>query len=101
MLGRMVYDVLVLATGSFAARAAVSGARLPGCFVLRTIEDAESVREFVDTRSRRLGRPLRGVVIGGGLHGVETALALNEAGVGTTLVQYADRLLPAMLGGVL
>jgi len=93
------YDVLVLATGSFAARAAVSGARLPGCFVLRTIEDAESVREFVDARSRRLGRPLRGVVIGGGLHGVETALALNEAGVGTTLVQYADRLLPAMLDG--
>lgn len=91
------YDVLVLATGSFGARVAVSGARLPGCFVLRTIEDAESVQQFVDSRSRALGRPLRGFVIGGGLHGVETAVALNDAGVGTTIVQYADRLLPARL----
>ncbi|MFJ6531322.1 NAD(P)/FAD-dependent oxidoreductase [Microbacterium sp. NPDC091662] len=93
------YDTLVLATGSFAARVAVSGARLPGCFVLRTIEDAESVREFVDSRSRALGRPLRGVVIGGGLHGIETAVALHDAGVATTIVQYADRLLPALLDG--
>lgn len=91
------YDTLVLATGSFAARVAVSGARLPGCFVLRTIEDAESVQEFVDSRSRALGRPLRGVVIGGGLHGLETAVALDDAGVGTTIVQYADRLVPALL----
>ncbi|PRA83475.1 NAD(P)/FAD-dependent oxidoreductase [Microbacterium sp. MYb66] len=93
------YDTLVLATGSFAARVAVSGARLPGCFVLRTIEDAESVQEFVDSRSRALGRPLRGVVIGGGLHGLETAVALDDAGVGTTIVQYADQLVPALLDG--
>lgn len=91
------YDVLVLATGSFAGRVAVSGARLPGCFVLRTIEDAESVRDFVDSRSRALGRPLRGVVIGGGQHGIDTVAALDDAGVGATIVQYADRLLPSLL----
>lgn len=91
------YDTLVLATGSYAARAAVSGARLPGCFVLRTIEDAESMQQFAASRARALGRPLRGVVIGGGLHGLETAVALDDAGVGTTIVQDAERLLPAQL----
>ncbi|MFP3813240.1 hypothetical protein SB660_19755, partial [Bacillus sp. SIMBA_005] len=32
------YDALVLATGSYAARPAIEGARLAGCFVYRTIE---------------------------------------------------------------
>lgn len=91
------YDTLVLATGSFAARVAVDGARLPGCFVLHTIDDAESMRDFVRARSRLLGRPLRGTVIGGGLPGVETASALHGLGIDTTIVQYPDRLMPAHL----
>ncbi|WP_181157565.1 NAD(P)/FAD-dependent oxidoreductase [Microbacterium sp. MYb62] len=91
------YDTLVLATGSFAARVAVDGARLPGCFVLRTIEDAESVREFVHTRSRILGRPLRGAVIGGGPPGLATAEALHDLGIDTTFVQHPEHLLPAEL----
>lgn len=91
------YDVLVLATGSYAARVAVDGARLPGCFVLRTIDDVQSVRAFVDARSRALGRPLRAAVIGGGLQGLETATALHGLGVGTSVVQYPDRVMPTQL----
>ncbi len=91
------YDRLVLATGAYAARVAVDGARLPGCFVLRTIEDAESVRSFVDARSRSLGRPLRAAVIGGGLQGVEAATVLHGLGLGVTVVQYPDRLLSTLL----
>lgn len=94
------YDTLVLATGSFASQVAVSGARLPGCFVLHSIEDAEAIRTFVEARSGVLGRPLRGVVIGGGRRGLEAAVALDEAGVATTIVQYADRLLPDRLDDV-
>lgn len=91
------YDTLVLATGAYAARVAVEGARLPGCFVFRTIEDAVALRDFVDACSRALGRPLRGVVIGGGLCGLDVATALHERGVSTTVVQYADRLMPTQL----
>lgn len=94
------YDTLVLATGSFASQVAVSGARLPGCFVLHSIEDAEAIRTFVEARSGVLGRPLRGVVIGGGRRGLEAAVALDAAGVATTIVQYADRLLPDRLDEV-
>jgi len=94
------YDTLVLATGSYAARVAVEGSELPGCFVFRSIEDAEAVRDFVASRSRERGRPLRGAVIGGGLHGLRAALALSGMGVSTTVVQYPDRLLSAHLDPV-
>ena len=91
------YDALVLATGSYAARVAVDGSRLPGCFVLRTIDDATAIRAFVDARSLALGRPLRAAVIGAGLLGIDAATALHDLGIGTTLVQYPDRVLAGLL----
>lgn len=93
------YDTLVLATGSYAARIAVDGSALPGCFAYRTLDDAEELREFVQTRSAELGRDLRGVVIGGGVHGLEAAGALQAMDVDATVVQYADRLMAAQLDG--
>jgi nitrite reductase (NADH) large subunit len=99
------YDTLVLATGSYAARVAVDGADLPGCFVYRTLDDVESLRAFVERRSHMLGRPLRGAVIGGGLLGLEAAGALQDMDVDTVVVQYSDRLMSAQLdpagGGML
>ena len=99
------YDTLVLATGSYAARVAVDGADLPGCFVYRTLDDVEALREFVQRRSQMLGRPLRGAVIGGGLLGLEAAGALQDMDVDATVVQYSDRLMSAQLdpagGGML
>ena len=57
------YDRLVLATGSSAFIPPVPGHDRPGCFVYRTIEDLESIRQ-----AGRAGG--RGVVIGGGLLGL-------------------------------
>ncbi|MFK3679109.1 FAD-dependent oxidoreductase [Microbacterium sp. NPDC090218] len=91
------YDTLVLATGSFGARVAVEGADLPGCFGFRTIEDVEALQAFVESRGRELGRPLRGAVIGAGLHGLQAAEALHGMGVDTTVVQFPDRVLPRHL----
>lgn len=99
------YDTLILATGSYAARAAVDGASLPGCFVYRNWDDAESLQEFVQWRSQTLGRPLRGAVIGGGWMGLEAADALQRMAVDTMVVQDGDRLMSAQLdataGGML
>src|SRR5690606_6473672 len=61
----IAYDHLVLATGSYAARLAVDGFGLNGCFVYRSLDDVERLRRFVDRRSSELGRPLTGTVIGG------------------------------------
>ncbi|MEV4667397.1 FAD-dependent oxidoreductase [Microbacterium sp. LWO12-1.2] len=102
---RIDYDTLILATGSYAARAAVDGARLPGCFVYRTWDDLESLREFVPQRSKELGRSLRGAVIGGGWLGLGAAEALQGMDVDTLVVEDSDRLMPAELdtaaGGML
>ncbi len=65
------YDHLVLATGSVAARPPVEGAELPGCFVYRTLADVDSLQRHVQERAAALGRPVRGVVVGGGLLGLE------------------------------
>jgi len=94
---RHPYDSLVLATGSYAARLAVDGFELPGCFVYRTLDDVAALRAFVEERARRLGRPLKGMVIGGGLLGLEAAGALQGLDVSPTVVQAADRLMSAQL----
>jgi nitrite reductase (NADH) large subunit len=91
------YDRLVLATGSYAARLAVDGFDLDGCFVYRTLGDVEALRTFVRRRSEQLGRPLKGTVIGGGLLGLEAAGALRGLAVDCTVVQSSDRLMSAQL----
>ncbi|WP_067185866.1 nitrite reductase large subunit NirB [Microtetraspora niveoalba] len=81
------YDVLVLATGSAPFVPAVPGSDLPGCFAYRTIDDLDAIRE-----AARGGGP--GVVVGGGLLGLEAADALRGLGLDTHVVEMSDRLLP-------
>jgi nitrite reductase (NADH) large subunit len=88
------YDALVLATGSYATVPPVDGADLPGSFVYRTVDDVAELRAWVEERGRRLGRTVRGAVIGGGLLGLEAAGALTALGAETTVVEFADWLMP-------
>ena len=81
------YDDLVLATGSSPFVPPIPGSDLPGCFVYRTIEDLESIREAAASISR-------GVVIGGGLLGLEAANALRNLGLEAHIVEMAPRLMP-------
>ncbi|MGH3457191.1 nitrite reductase large subunit NirB [Aeromicrobium sp.] len=88
------YDALVLATGSYATVPPVDGADVPGAFVYRTVDDVAELRAWVEERRRRLGRTVRGAVIGGGLLGLEAAGALTALGAQTTVVEFADWLMP-------
>ncbi|WP_129667109.1 nitrite reductase large subunit NirB [Phytoactinopolyspora endophytica] len=89
--GRTVgYDALVLATGSSPFVPPIPGADLDGCFVYRTIEDLDAIRE-------RAGTAGAGAVIGGGLLGLEAANALRSLGVETHVVEFAPRLMPAQV----
>jgi nitrite reductase (NADH) large subunit len=102
--GRYPYDALVLATGSYPFVPPVPGRDLPGCFVYRTIDDLESLRAIVEDRAAgRGGRPRggargpgarTGVVVGGGLLGLEAANALRGMGLATHVVEFAGRLMP-------
>ena len=90
----LVYDALVLATGSSAAVPPVEGRDLPGAFVYRTVDDVAGLRQWVAERGAALRRPVRGAVVGGGLLGLEAAGALQALGAQTTVVEFSPRLMP-------
>ncbi|MEQ1439085.1 nitrite reductase large subunit NirB [Fontimonas sp. SYSU GA230001] len=80
------YDKLVLATGSYPFVPSVPGKDREGCFVYRTIEDLEAMTA-AGSRSKV------GVVVGGGLLGLECAKALRDMGLQTHVVEFAPRLM--------
>ena len=80
------YDKLVLATGSNAFVPPVPGRDRDHCFVYRTIEDLEAM-----TASGAKSKT--GVVVGGGLLGLECAKALRDLGLETHVVEFAPRLM--------
>ena len=86
------YDRLVLATGSFPFVPPLPGADLPGCFVYRTIDDLIAIRQWAARPGAR-----DGVVIGGGLLGLEAANALRLLGLRPHVVEMAPRLMPVQL----
>jgi len=84
------YDALVLATGSVPFVPSVPGATGPGRYVYRTIDDLEAIK--TGSAGAR-----RGVVIGGGLLGLEAAQALKSLGLEATVVEFAPRLMPVQV----
>ncbi len=88
----IAFDHLVLATGSDPFVPPIPGADLPGCFVYRTIEDLEAIREWSERAEVNAG-----VVIGGGLLGLEAANAVSNLGLATSVVEMAERLMPQQL----
>ncbi|MDD0811593.1 nitrite reductase large subunit NirB [Curvibacter sp. RS43] len=80
------YDKLVLATGSNPFVPAVPGHDRADCFVYRTIEDLEAMTACG-------ARAKTGVVVGGGLLGLECAKALRDLGLQTHVVEFAPRLM--------
>ena len=80
------YDKLVLATGSYPFVPPIPGNDQPHCLVYRTIEDLEAISTAAKVSKI-------GVVVGGGLLGLEAANALKEAGLETHVVEFAPQLM--------
>jgi nitrite reductase (NADH) large subunit len=94
---RAEFDKLVLATGSFPFVPPIPGKDQPHCLVYRTIEDLESITESAKSSKK-------GVVVGGGLLGLEAANALKNLGLEVHVVEFAPRLMAVQLdegGGAL
>ncbi len=100
---RCGYDTLVLATGSYAFVPPVPGHDLPACHVYRTLDDLDAIRADAQ-RTVEAGRTPAGVVIGGGLLGLEAANALRQFGLQTHVVEMMPRLMAQQIdegGGAL
>lgn len=85
------YDSLILATGASPFIPPIKGREKPGIYVLRTIEDGERIDQAVRNGAKSA------IVMGAGLIGIETAVALRERGLEVTVVELLPQILPAML----
>ena len=88
--GCFPYDKLVLATGSYPFVPPIEGAAGNSRLVYRTLDDLDTIRAAA-------GEARRGVVVGGGLLGLEAANALKSLGLEAHVVEFAPRLMPVQL----
>ncbi|MDX1458897.1 MAG: FAD-dependent oxidoreductase, partial [Marinobacter sp.] len=83
-MGDYRYDELVLATGSYPFVPPFEGNDRPHCLVYRTLDDLDAIR--ASSEGARTG-----VVVGGGLLGLEAANALKSLGLAAHVVEFAPR----------
>jgi len=83
------YDVLVLSPGAEPIRPPIEGIDLEGVFTLRTVNDAENIKEFINTRKVQ-----NIAIIGAGAIGIEVAENLNLKGMTVTLIDILNQVLP-------
>lgn len=84
------YDKLVLATGSYAFVPPIKGSEREQCLSYRTIDDLGEIKNIA--KDSKIG-----VVIGGGLLGLECANALKNLGLETHVVEFAPGLMGVQL----
>ncbi|PXW30973.1 UNVERIFIED_CONTAM: assimilatory nitrite reductase (NAD(P)H) large subunit precursor [Williamsia faeni] len=96
----IVFDALVLATGSYPFVPPVPGKDSDNCFVYRTLTDLDQIRAAAEAAPAGA----TAVVVGGGLLGLEAANALKLLGLKPHVVEFAPRLMPLQVdagGGAL
>jgi nitrite reductase (NADH) large subunit len=87
---QIAYDKLVLAMGSTAFVPPIPGNDREQCIPYRTIADLDEMK-IAATKSKV------GVVVGGGLLGLEASKALKDLNLKTVVVQFSPRLMSAQL----
>ncbi|MBN1455653.1 MAG: FAD-dependent oxidoreductase [Methanomicrobia archaeon] len=86
------YDDLVIATGGRPVIPPIPGTTLEGVFTLWSREDGERLKAVLDAECAK-----NAVVIGGGMIGLQAAVAFARNGLKTTVVEQCPSLLPAIL----
>ena len=101
------YDKLVLSPGASPIRPPLPGIDLPGIFSVRTVPDARNIREWLERDLVRSGmneysgidtlsKPRKAVVVGGGFIGLEMVENLMHRGLGVTLVEKLNQVMPPL-----
>jgi len=84
------YDKLVMATGSYAFIPPIKGSERDECLAYRTIDDLAEIK--AGAKGSKIG-----VVVGGGLLGLECANAVKNLGLETHVVEFAPGLMGVQL----
>lgn len=86
----VTYDKLLLTTGSCPFVPPIEGVEKAGVFTIRTLADALAIKDYAPHCTQ-------GLVVGGGLLGLEAARALKGMGLEVTIVEFMPRLMPMQL----
>ena len=84
----LAYDRLIIATGAESIRPKIDGIDLPGVFLLRWMDEAFAMKQYMNER-----QPRSAIVVGGGYIGMEMADALTYRGIDVTVVEFFDSVL--------
>lgn len=86
---RKSYDKLVITTGASPIVPRIEGKDLPGVFVMRSVDDAAAIKEYVEANHCKSA-----VVAGAGFIGLEIAENLQRKGLRVTVVDLANQIMP-------
>ena len=81
------YDKLIISSGGTAIIPDIPGIDSSNVFKFRNVEDAENLKNFIDSNN-----PGKAVVIGGGAIGMLLVEAFNRIGIKTTVVERKERI---------
>lgn len=81
------YDRLIIASGSSSFVPNVAGKDKKGVFAIRKLDDVNNLNSFISDKKR-------GIIVGGGLLGLEAAWTLKQSGYDITVIEFFPRLLP-------
>lgn len=87
------YDALVIATGAQAVVPPIKGARRGHVFTLRTIDDMNRIKAFIEDK-----KPRTAAIVGSGFVGLEVCENLVRLGVAVTLVERLPQVAPGLDG---
>lgn len=87
---KLVFDRLLIATGSSPVIPQIKGITGEGAFTLRTIDDALAIRKYAAGKKEA-------VILGGGFVGIKAAVALKHAGLKVTVIEKLNQILPQRL----
>jgi len=84
--GPLAFERLLIATGSSPVIPKIKGISKDNVYLLRTLADAEKLREGAKAAKRA-------VIIGGGLVGIKKAVALHRSGLAVTVIEEQEEIL--------
>jgi len=86
---RESYDALVLSPGAVPVVPSIPGAQEPGVFTLRSIADAQTIKDWIGRK-----KASRAVLAGAGFIGLEMAENLATLGLQVTMLELGSQVLP-------
>lgn len=87
----LLYDLLLLSPGAYPIKPPIPGLSEVPLFFLRTIPDAEAIRQYIEKHIVK-----HGIIVGGGFIGLEMAENLRKRNLYVEIVEMLNQVMPPL-----